>query len=172
MKFFTTRPIIKPSIAKLDLSNLDRLMNQLPDNLAPKAKSMQSPSKSKTPILDHMLTIPSTKKPAKPGIHVSGSSVTAAPVPSAAPTESENRIAAAVLQMLQKSIPAPATGLHGLIEKARAKHTAELDAKMKKEAQGPRPVQNSHLKGMARLLANSKGDSSKSSSAPNAPLRM
>lgn len=134
-------------------------------------KSQMKANRPSTPILDYMLKTPSAA--AKPGIRVSGSTVAPAPVPSStAPTESENRIAAAVLQMLQKSIPAPATGLHGLLEKARAKHTAELDAKMKREAQGPRPVQNSHLKGMARLLANSKGDSSKSSSAPNAPVRI
>jgi hypothetical protein len=128
--------------------------------------SMKSPSKVQTPMLDRILA---AKPAAKPGVNVTSS--TTAPS-STAPTESENRIAAAVLQMLQKSIPAPATGLHGLIEKARAKHAAELDAKMKKEAQGPRPVQNSHLKGMARLLANSKGDSSKSSTVANPPVRI
>ncbi len=166
MKFFTNKPIIKPSKAKsnLDLSNLDRLMNQLPDNFAPtpKAKSMQSPSKPKTPILDHMLTIPSTKKPAKPGIHVSGSSVTAAPVPSAAPTESENRIAAAVLQMLQKSIPAPATGLHGLIEKARATHDIAFKAAEKKQDAGlKRLAGGQQLTGLARLIQASKDKASK-----------
>lgn len=147
---------------------LTELFDRL-ENSTQKSK-MKSPSKVHTPMLDRILA---AKPAAKPGVNVTSSTTAPAAVPSStAPTESENRIAAAVLQMLQKSIPAPATGLHGLIEKARAKHTAELDAKMKKEAQGPRPVQNSHLKGMARLLANAKSKDAPSSTAPNAPLRM
>jgi hypothetical protein len=146
-------------------------LTELFDSLENTAKKSQMKvNRPSTPILDHMLKTPSAA--AKPGVNVTSSTTAPAAVPSTAPTESENRIAAAVLQMLQKSIPAPATGLHGLLEKARAKHTAELDAKMKKEAQGPRPVQNSHLKGMARLLANAQSKDAPSSNAPNAPVRI
>jgi hypothetical protein len=146
---------------------LTELFDRL-ENTAQKSQ-MKSPSKVHTPMLDRILA---AKPAAKPGVNVTSSTTAPAAVPSTAPTESENRIAAAVLQMLQKSIPAPATGLHGLLEKARAKHTAELDAKIAKQAKGIPVPQNSHLKGMARLLANSKGDSSKSSTVANSPLRI
>jgi hypothetical protein len=171
MKYFNRKPT--KIINKPDLSKLDNLFAQIPSNFAPTPKTKVSPMKStrpSTPMLDALVNTP--KSAAKPGVHVSGSSVTPSAAPTTSTTASESRIAAAVLQMLQKSIPTPATGLHGLIEKARAKHTAELDAKMKREAQGPRPVQNSHLKGIARLLANSKGDSSKSSTVANPPVRI
>jgi hypothetical protein len=180
MKFFTKKPIIKPSKAKsnLDLSNLDRLMNQLPDNFAPtpKARSMQSPPKPKTPLLDHMLTIPSAKKPTE-GIKVTGSSHAPAAIPSAAPaastTASENRVAEAVLALLQKSLGKPGqTGLAPLLTAAAARHDATISAKLADQAKGQKVVPNSHLTGLQRLIANANAKNAPSSKIPNAPVKI
>lgn len=180
MKFFTKKPLIEPSksIAKLDLSNLDRLMNQLPDNFdaTPKAKSMQSSSKPSTPILDHMLTIPSAKKSSE-GIKVTGSSHAPASIPSAAPatstTASENRVAEAVLALLQKSLGKPAqTGLAPLLTAAAARHDATISAKLADQAKGQKVVPNSHLTGLQRLIANANAKNAPSSKIPNAPVRI
>ena len=133
-------------------------------------KSQLKANRPSTPILDYMLTIPSTKKPAE-GIKVTASIPSAAPA--ASTTASESRIAAAVLDMLQKSLGKPAqTGLAPLLTAAAARHDAAIAEKQVKQAKGIPVPQNSHLTGLARLIANSKGDSSKSSTVPNAPLRM
>jgi hypothetical protein len=176
MKYFNRKPT--KIINKPDLSTLDNLFAQIPSNFAPTptAKSMKA-TRPSTPMLDALVNTP--KAAAKPGIHVSGSTVAPAPIPSAAPaastTASESRIASAVLEMLQKSLGKTAqTGLAPLLTAAAARHDAAISAKLADQAKGQKVVPNSHLTGLQRLIANanSKGDSSKSSSAPNPPVRI
>lgn len=151
MKYFNRKPT--KTINKPDLSKLDNLFNQLPDNFAPTPKTKVSPMKSKvhTPILESLVAAKAAGKPSP--IQQASAEATA---------DLSSRVAQEVLKLLQKALPSPAGGLHGLLEKARATHDIAFKAAEKKQDAGLKRLAGSQqLTGLARLIQASKDKASK-----------